>query len=207
MAGILGKKIKMTQIFTENGSSVPVTIINAGPCYITQIKTEKTDGYDAVQVGYEELKEKHVKMPQKGHVKKAGLNTLKYFREFTPFTDRDVKIGDEVSVDLFNEGETITISGISKGRGFQGVMKRHGFSGANKTHGQSDRWRAPGSIGQSSSPSRVIKGTKMAGKMGRDKVSLPSVKVVRIDKEKNLIFVKGPIPGADGALVELLKQN
>ncbi|MEE9118177.1 MAG: 50S ribosomal protein L3, partial [Calditrichia bacterium] len=127
MAGILGKKIRMTQIFADDGRALPVTIISAGPCYVTQIKTMKTDGYDAVQIGYGELKEKHVKMPQRGQTKKAGLQPLKYFKEFAPFVNREVKVGDELGVNIFAEGETITISGKSKGRGFQGVMKRHGF--------------------------------------------------------------------------------
>lgn len=207
MAGILGKKVRMTQIFGDNGESLPVTIISAGPCYVTQIKTKKTDGYEAIQVGYSELKEKHTKKPQEGHTKKVKAPALRYFREFTPFVDRDVKEGEQLGPSIFSEGEIIGISAISKGRGFQGVMKRHGFHGANKTHGQSDRWRAPGSIGQSSYPSKVFKGTKMAGKMGNDKVSLSNVQVVRIDEEKELIFVKGPVPGGNGSLVELKKNN
>lgn len=207
MAGILGKKIRMTQIFDDNGTAFPVTVISAGPCYVTQIKTKKKDGYESVQVGYVEVKEKHVKLPQKGHTKKAEVKPLKYFREFTPFTDREIKIGDELKSNVFSEGEMIEVTGKSKGRGFQGVMKRHGFSGANITHGQSDRQRAPGSIGQSSNPSKVFKGTKMAGKMGNDRISMPSVRIVKIDEEKNLIFVKGPVPGGDGSLVELKKKN
>ena len=207
MAGILGKKIRMTQIFDEDGTALPVTIISAGPCYVTQIKSQKIDGYDAVQLGYSEVKEKHVKLPQKGHTKKASTNPLKHYREFTPFEDREIKLGDELKVNVFSEGELIEVSGQSKGKGFQGVMKRHNFHGANMTHGQSDRQRAPGSIGQSSNPSRVFKGTKMAGRMGNDRVSIPSVRIVKIDEEKNLIFVKGPIPGGDGSLVELKKRN
>lgn len=207
MAGILGKKIRMTQIFDDNGTAFPVTIISAGPCYVTQLKTEEKDGYDAVQVGYGEVKEKHEKLPVKGHTKKAGVKTLKHFREFTPFIDREVKLGEELKANIFSEGETIEVVGKSKGRGFQGVMKRHGFSGANMTHGQSDRQRAPGSLGQSSYPSRVFKGTRMGGRMGSDRVNLPTVQVLKIDEEKNLIFVKGPVPGGDGALVELKKKN
>lgn len=207
MAGILGKKIRMTQIFDDNGTAFPVTIISVGPCYVTQVKTEETDGYDAVQVGYGDVKDKHKKMPVKGHTKKAGVKVLKHFKEFAPFADREIKLGDELKVDIFSVGETIEITGTSKGRGFQGVMKRHGFSGANKTHGQSDRWRAPGSLGQSSYPSRVFKGTRMAGKMGNDRVTLAGVQIIKIDEEKNLIFVKGPVPGGDGSLVELKKKN
>jgi large subunit ribosomal protein L3 len=207
MAGILGKKIRMTQLFDDNGTAFPVTIVSAGPCYVTQVKTEKQDGYDAVQVGYGEVKEKHEKLPTKGHTKKAGVKTLKHFREFTPFADREVKLGEELNVGIFSEGETIEISGISKGRGFQGVMKRHNFSGANMTHGQSDRQRAPGSLGQSSYPSRVFKGTRMGGRMGSDKITLPTVQILRIDEEKNLIFVKGPVPGGDDSLIQLMKKN
>jgi len=207
MAGILGKKVRMTQIFDDNGTAFPVTIISAGPCYVTQIKTEENDGYEALQVGYGEVKDKHVKLPAKGHTKKAGVKALKHFKEFDPFADREVKLGDELKVDIFSEGEIIEVTGVSKGRGFQGVMKRHNFSGANMTHGQSDRQRAPGSLGQSSYPSRVFKGTRMGGRMGSDKVMLPTVQVIRIDEEKNLLFVKGPVPGGDGSLVELRKKN
>ena len=207
MAGIVGKKIRMTQIFDDNGTAFPVTIISAGPCYVTQIKTQEKDGYNAVQIGYGEVKDKLVKLPVKGHTKKAGVKALRYFKEFTPFNDREIKLGDELKANIFSVGETIEVTGKSKGRGFQGVMKRHGFQGANKTHGQSDRWRAPGSIGQSSYPSRVFKGTRMAGRMGNDKVTLPTVQILKIDEEKNLIFVKGPVPGGDGSLVELRKKN
>jgi len=207
MAGILGKKVRMTQIFDDNGTAFPVTIISAGPCYVTQIKTEENDGYEALQVGYGEVKDKHVKLPAKGHTKKAGVKALKHFKEFDPFADREVKLGDELKVDIFSEGEIIEVTGVSKGRGFQGVMKRHNFSGANMTHGQSDRQRAPGSLGQSSYPSRVFKGTRMGGRMGSDKFMLPPVQVIRIGEEKNLLFVKGPVPGGDGSLVELRKKN
>lgn len=196
----------MTQIFDESGKSIPVTVISAGPCYVSQIKTVETDGYRAVQVGFEELKEKHTKKPIAGHLKKADLKPLKHLREFEIPHDMELKVGDELKADMFTAGETVVISGYSKGRGFQGVMRRHGFSGANKTHGQSDRWRAPGSIGQSSYPSRVLKGIKMAGKMGNARVSLSSAKVIKVDAERNLIFVKGPVPGSANALVEIKKS-
>lgn len=205
MSGLLGKKIRMTQIFDEGGRSIPVTVINAGPCYVSQIKTVENDGYAAMQVGFEDLKEKHAKKPQSGHLKKSALKPLKYFREFDLPTDKEIKVGDEIKADHFAEGEEVVISGYAKGRGFQGVMKRHGFSGANKTHGQSDRWRAPGSIGQSSYPSRVLKSMKMAGKMGNNRVTVPSVEVVKVDVERNLIFVKGPVPGGPDSLVEIKK--
>ncbi len=205
MGGLLGKKIRMTQIFDDTGRVHSVTVIAAGPCYVTQVKSSDVDGYDAIQIGYSEIKEKHLKNAQAGLFKKVGIKPQKHLREFENFFDKDVKPGDELTVDIFKEGETVRISGISKGRGFQGAMKRHGFSGANKTHGQSDRWRAPGSLGQSSWPSRVFKGIKMAGRMGTDRVTVPGTEVIKIDQEKNLIFVKGPVPGTTDSLVEILK--
>jgi large subunit ribosomal protein L3 len=205
MSGLLGKKVRMTQVFDDTGRSIPVTVIAAGPCYVSQVKTEDKDGYQAVQIGYVDLKEKHAKKPNTGHLKKANLKPLKYLREFDLPLNTEIKVGDEVKVDIFQEGEEVVISGLAKGRGFQGVMKRHGFHGAQKTHGQSDRQRAPGSIGQSSDPSRVIKGMKMAGKMGNNRVTIPSVQVVKIDTERNLIFVKGPVPGGPESLIEIKK--
>jgi large subunit ribosomal protein L3 len=205
MAGLIGKKIRMTQVFDDSGRVQPVTVISAGPCFVTQIKTAETDGYDAVQISFEEIKEKHLKKPQAGLYKKAGVEPQKYLREFKILGGSDLKQGDALKVDMFSEGEMVQISGISKGRGFQGAMKRHGFSGANKTHGQSDRWRAPGSLGQSSSPSRVFKGIKMAGRMGGDRITIASTSVIKIDAEKNLLFVKGPVPGSTNSLVEIHK--
>jgi large subunit ribosomal protein L3 len=205
MSGLLGKKIRMTQIFEENGEVIPVTVLSVGPCYVTQIKTVDQDGYEAIQVGYSELKEKHASKPKAGHFKKANVKPLRYVCEFDLFSDREVKVGDELKVDIFSEGERVRVSGKTKGRGFQGVMRRHGFSGANKTHGQSDRWRAPGSIGQSSYPSRVFKGMPMAGRMGNKRKTIPETQVVRIDTERNLLFLKGPVPGAPNSLVEINK--
>ena len=205
MSGLLGKKIRMTQVFDETGRSIPVTVINAGPCYVSQIRTEDKDGYRAVQIGFVELKEKHTTKPVAGHLKKAELKPLKYLREFELPLNEEVKLGDELKVDMFKEGEEVVISGYAKGRGFQGVMKRHGFHGGQKTHGQSDRMRAPGSIGQSSDPSRVIKGMKMGGKMGNNRVTVPLVQVVKIDTERNLIFIKGPVPGSTNSLIEIKK--
>jgi large subunit ribosomal protein L3 len=205
MAGIIGKKIRMTQIFDDAGKVIPVTIVSAGPCMVTQVKTEKTDGYNAVQLGYQELKEKHTTKPVAGHCKKANVPPMKYFREFRSQAAPEAKVGEQVNVGIFNAGETVQVVAKSKGRGFQGAMRRHGFSGANKTHGQSDRWRAPGSLGQSSYPSRVFKGLKMAGKMGNDRITLLSAKVVRIDADKNLLFIRGQIPGSTDSLVEIKK--
>lgn len=205
MSGLLGKKIRMTQVFDDTGKSIPVTVVNAGPCYVSQIKTVDKDGYRAVQIGYMDLKEKHVKKPVAGHLKKADLKPLKYLREFDLPLNEEVKVGDELKVDMFKEGEEVIVAGYAKGRGFQGVMRRHRFHGAQKTHGQSDRMRAPGSIGQSSDPSRVLKGMKMAGKMGNNRVTIPLVEVVKIDTERNLIFIKGPVPGGPNSLIEIKK--
>jgi large subunit ribosomal protein L3 len=205
MSGLLGKKVRMTQVFDETGRSIPVTVISAGPCYISQIKTVDKDGYQAVQIGYMEQKDKHTKKPNVGHLKKANLKPLKHLREFDLPLLEDLKVGDELKVDMFQEGEQVVVSGSAKGRGFQGVMKRHGFHGAQKTHGQSDRQRAPGSIGQSSDPSRVIKGIKMAGKMGNNRVTIPLVQIIKIDTERNLIFLKGPVPGGPDSLIEIKK--
>jgi large subunit ribosomal protein L3 len=205
MSGLLGKKIRMTQIFDEKGRSIPVTVIKAGPCYVSQIRTEEIDGYRAVQIGFVELKEKHTNKPVAGHLKKADLKPLKYLREFDLPFNEEIKLGDELKVDMFKEGEEVVIAGYAKGRGFQGVMRRHGFHGGQKTHGQSDRMRAPGSIGQSSDPSRVIKGMKMGGKMGNNRVTIPFVQVVKIDPERDLIFIKGPVPGGLNSLIEIKK--
>ena len=205
MSGLLGKKIRMTQVFDDTGRSIPVTVINAGPCYVSQIKTEDKDGYRAVQIGFTEMKDKHANKPIAGHLKKADLKPLKYLREFNLPLNEDLQVGDELKVDMFKEGEEVVVAGYAKGRGFQGVMKRHGFHGAQKTHGQSDRQRAPGSIGQSSDPSRVIKGMKMAGKKGNNRVTIPLVQVIKIDPERNLIFIKGPVPGGPNSLIEIKK--
>jgi large subunit ribosomal protein L3 len=193
----------MTQIFDDNGLVIPVTLINAGPCYVTQIKSSEKDGYDAVQLGYVELKEKHAKKARIGHCKKANLKTLKYLHEFEPFENRELKVGDELRVDIFSIGQFVDVSCKSKGRGFQGVMKRHGFSGANITHGQSDRQRSPGSIGQSSNPSRVFKGMRMPGRMGNKTVTVQNLRVVKIDVDNNLLFVQGAVPGGPNSLVEI----
>jgi large subunit ribosomal protein L3 len=206
MAGLIGKKIRMTQIFDDLGRVIPVTVINAGPCYVTQKKTLEADGYQAIQIGFGEVKEKHINKPRLGHLKKNAIKPLRYLCEFEAFRDKEVNVGDELRVDIFSAGEEVVIVGISKGRGFQGTMKRHNFSGANKTHGQSDRWRAPGSLGQSSYPSRVFRGHHMAGRMGNDRVTVPSCKVVKIDNEQNLLFIKGSIPGAPDSLVEIKKR-
>ena len=171
MSGLIGKKIGMTRVFSENGEHIPVTVIKAGPCFVTQIKTQEKDGYDAVQLGFEDVREKNVTKPRNGHFQKASVSPKRIIREFKPFAGDEVKLGAEVTVDIFTEGEKVTVSGTSIGRGFAGVMKRHNFAGAQMTHGQSDRQRSPGSIGQSSWPSKVFKGMRMAGRMGNDRVT------------------------------------
>ena len=206
MAGLLGKKIRMTQIFDDLGRVIPVTVIHAGPCYVTQKKTVETDGYRAIQVGFEDVKEKHINKPRLGHLKRNSIKPLRYLCEFEDVSDEGLNVGDELRVDMFSAGENVVVSGTSKGRGFQGAMKRHNFSGANKTHGQSDRWRAPGSLGQSSYPSRVFKGQRMAGRMGNQRITVSSAVVVKIDSEKNLIYIKGSVPGATNSLVEIKKR-
>jgi large subunit ribosomal protein L3 len=203
MAGLIGRKIGMTQIFDDNGLSIPVTVVEAGPCYVVQVKTQEKDGYEAVQLGFGDEKEKNATKPVKGHFTKAGVTVRKYLKEFD-FSDMEKpEVGTEIKADIFKPGQEVKISGISKGKGFQGTVKRHGFGGGPKTHGQSDRLRAPGSLGQSSYPSRVFKGYKMSGRMGTDRITLKSTSVVRVDAENNLIFIKGPLPGTKNSLIEI----
>lgn len=205
MAGLLGHKIGMTQVFDDKGLMVPVTVVQAGPCVVTQVKTAETDGYEAVQLGFDEIKEKNTSKPRKGVFDKAGVAPQRYLVEFD-FSDTEaVKVGDQIKADIFTVGSTVKVSGISKGKGFQGTVKRHGFAMANKTHGQSDRMRAPGSIGQSAWPSRVIKGMRMAGRLGGDRISIKNVEVVKVDAENNLLFLKGALPGAKNTLLEIVK--
>lgn len=206
MIGLLGKKTGMTRIFDENGNVIPVTIIEAGPCFVTQIKSIETDGYNAVQLGFDDKKEKNTTKPLLGHFKKANIVPKRFLIEFRDFDLQNLQLGQQITVDIFNVGDKITVQGISKGKGFQGVVKRHGFGGGPVTHGQSDRLRAPGSIGASSFPSRVFKGQRMAGRMGGVKVSVRNLKIVKIDKDQNLIFVKGAIPGHINGYVKLMKK-
>ncbi len=206
MIGLLGKKIGMTRIFDQNGNVIPVTIVEAGPCFVTQIKTKENDGYYAVQLGFDQKKIKSTNKPLLGHFNKASITPKKFLAEFRDFDLKELKLGQQILVDIFNEGEKITVQGISKGKGFQGVVKRHGFGGGSVTHGQSDRLRAPGSIGASSFPSRVFKGQRMAGRMGGAKVSIRNLKIVKIDKDQNLIYIKGAIPGHINGYVKLIKK-
>ena len=205
MRGLIGKKIGMTQVFSESGISIPVTVIQAGPCVVTQIKTESKDGYSAIQVGYGDLKEKHSNKAQLGHFNNAKTQPKKYIAEFIPVSNYEYKPGQEFGVSLFKEGELVTVSGNSKGRGFSGVMKRHGFGGGPKTHGQREHPRSPGSIGQASDPSRVFKGMKMAGQYGNKKVSTRNLEIVSIDKESNQLLIKGAIPGPNNGIIFISK--
>lgn len=201
MKGILGKKVGMTQVFDETGEAVPVTVIEAGPCYVTQVKTEETDGYNAIQIGFERVDERKVKKPQLGHLNKGQLPPLRYLREFRTDDADEFEIGQEIDASFFSDGQKVDVTGISKGRGFAGVVKRHGFRGGPKTHGQSDRHRAPGSIGSSATPSRVFKGMRMAGRMGGERVTIQNLEVVRVDVDRNVLLIKGSVPGAKGGLV------
>lgn len=201
MKGILGKKVGMTQIFDENGAIVPVTIIEAGPCFVTQKKTAETDGYNAIQLGFGDVKESKVNKPMNGHLKKSGTPAIKYLREFQVGNPAEYEEGQKIDVSIFRVGDKVDITGTSKGKGFAGTVKRHNFSGGPKTHGQSDRWRAPGSIGAGTTPGRVLKGTRMAGQMGNERVTMQNLKVALVDPDKNLLGVKGAIPGAKNGLV------
>ena len=207
MTGILGKKIGMTSIFDERGECIPCTVIEAGPCYVTQIKTKNIDGYDALQVGFEEKKAKLINKPMLAHYKKAAVTPKKKLHEFRGSDVTKFQLGAEIKVDtLFSKGDIVSVRGTSKGRGFQGVVKRHHFGGGSQTHGQSDRVRAPGSIGSSSYPSRVFKGMRMAGRMGGDNVTVKNLKVIQIIPESNLVLVKGSVPGHNNSYVEIHKE-
>ena len=205
MSGLIGKKIGMTSVFDAEGKNIPCTVIEAGPCVVTQIRTEETDGYCAVQLAYDEKKEKHTSAPLMGHFKKANTTPKCKLVEFANDFNKELQLGDTITVsDIFAEGEDswVDVTGISKGKGFQGVVKRHGFAGVGgQTHGQHNRLRAPGSLGASSWPSRVFKGMRMAGRTGGDRVKILNLKVIKVIPENNLILVKGSIPGAKGSYV------
>jgi large subunit ribosomal protein L3 len=200
LKGLLGKKVGMSQIFEDSGAAVPVTLIEAGPCYVTQLRTEINDGYTAVQLGFKEVKPKRLTSGQKGHLDRNELVPLRFLREFRVKTP-DVKEGDEVKADVFSVGEYVDVTGTSKGRGFAGAVKRYGFSGGPRTHGQSDRERAPGSRGAGTTPGRVYKGARGPGHMGNHRVTVQNLKVVLVDVERNLIGVRGAVPGARGGLI------
>ena len=203
MSGIIGKKVGMTSVFDVNGKSIPCTVIEAGPCVVTQVRTLEKDGYEAIQLGYDDKKEKNTSKALRGHFEKANTTPKRVLIEFSRFEEKK-KFGENVLVDVFNEGEYVDVAGVSKGKGFQGVVKRHGFAGVNDaTHGQHNRLRAPGSIGASSYPSRVFKGMRMAGQMGNKRVKVINLQVVKIDPEQNLLVVKGSVPGSKGSYLTI----
>ncbi|HRS54314.1 MAG TPA: 50S ribosomal protein L3 [Bacteroidales bacterium] len=201
MSGLIGKKIGMTSIYDAEGKNIPCTVIQAGPCVVTQVKTLEKDGYEAIQLAFDDVDEKHVTKALLGHFKKAGTTPKRFLAEFTRFEpDHRKKYGDILRADVFIEGEYVDVIGVSKGRGFQGVVKRHKFNGVGETtHGQHNRVRAPGSLGGSSWPSRVFKGLRMAGHMGNRRVKMINLQILKIDLEKNIILVKGAVPGANGS--------
>ena len=203
LRSFLGKKIGMTQIYEESGNVVPVTIIQAGPCYVTQIRTRETDGYEAVQLGFGEIKK--LNKPRAGHLK--NVKNLRYLREVKSDDIGAVAVGQEIKADIFEPGELVDVIGRSKGRGFAGTMKRHGFHGGPRTHGQSDRARAPGSIGGGTTPGKVFKGLKMSGHMGNVRITVKKLKVVQVDTERNLLLVKGGVPGAPNGLLTIRKTG
>ena len=200
--GIIGRKVGMTQIFDEKGNVIPVTVIEAGPCVVAQVKTEETDGYNAVQLGFGDVKDKHINKPEAGHFAKAKLANKKHLREFRLDSIEGIKVGDEVKADVFVAGEKVDVQGTSKGKGFQGVIKRHGQSRGPMGHG-SMYHRRPGSMGSTSTPGRVFKGKKLPGHMGRVTVTIQNLDVVKVDLDKNVILVKGSVPGAKGAILKI----
>ena len=205
MPGLLGKKIGMTSMFSEEGKNIPCTILEVGPCVVSQIKTNEIDGYEAVQIAYDEQKESRMSKALMGHLKKANSKAVKKMVEVTPF-DIEVNLGDILTVDLFEEGSFVAVVGTSKGKGFQGVVKRHGFAGVgDATHGQHNRLRAPGSIGAASYPARVFKGMRMAGQMGNERVKVENLQVLKIMSDRNVIIVKGAVPGAKNSYIIIEK--
>lgn len=204
MKGIIGKKVGMTQIFDDDGNAVPVTVIQAGPCYVTQVRSDDRDGYTAVQLGFEETKPQRLTRGRLGHLKRNNLPALRVLREFRIRNGEiDVEEGQEIKADVFEKGERVDVIGKSKGRGFTGTIKRHGFHRQPKTHGQSDRERAPGSIGANTFPARTFKGQKMAGRTGNVRVTAENLEVVVVDSERNLLAVRGSVPGVNGGIVVL----
>ena len=205
MPGLLGKKIGMTSVFSADGKNVPCTVIEVGPCVVTQVKTLENDGYQALQLGFEDKKEKHTTKPEMGHFAKAGVTPKRHLAEFKGF-EGEYKLGDVISVDIFEGAEFVDVIGTSKGKGYQGVVKRHGFGGVGQTtHGQHNRTRKPGSIGACSYPAKVFKGMRMAGQTGNERVTVQNLKVVKVIPEHNVLMIKGSIPGAKGSIVLIEK--
>ncbi|MBD5210156.1 MAG: 50S ribosomal protein L3 [Bacteroidales bacterium] len=205
MPGLLGKKIGMTSVFSADGKNVPCTVIEVGPCVVTQVKTVEKDGYDALQLGFEVKKEKHTNQPEMGHFKAAGVAPQRHLAEFKGFNG-EYKLGDTITVEMFNDNDFVDVVGTSKGKGYQGVVKRHGFGGVGQaTHGQHNRLRAPGSIGACSYPAKVFKGMRMAGQMGNERVTVQNLQVVKVLPEHNVLMIKGSIPGSKGSIVLIEK--
>ena len=205
MPGLLGKKIGMTSVFSADGKNVPCTVIEAGPCVVTQVKTSKVDGYEALQLGFQEKKEKHTTKPLMGHFKRAGVTPKRHLAEFKDF-DQVFNLGDTINVSLFSDEDYVDVIGTSKGKGFQGVVKRHGFGGVGQsTHGQHNRARKPGSIGACSYPAKVFKGMRMGGQLGGDRVTVQNLKVLKVIEEHNLLLIKGSVPGCKGSIVIIEK--
>jgi large subunit ribosomal protein L3 len=209
--GILGRKVGMTQVFATTGEAVPVTVVEAGPCVVTQVKTKETDGYDAVQLGFEETK--HLSKPERGHLEQQGrheqtrLPLVRNLREVRVDVPADHKVGERVDASTFKAGDVVDVIGVSKGKGFAGVIKRHHFHGGPKTHGQSDRHRAPGAIGSGTTPGRIYRGKRMAGRMGNDRVTVQNLQIVEADASRNLILIKGSVPGGVNGLVMIRKAK
>ena len=205
MPGLLGKKIGMTSVFSADGKNTPCTVIEVGPCVVTQVKTTEKDGYEALQLGFEDKKDKHTTKPMAGHFKKAGVSPKRHLAEFKGF-EGEYKLGDAITVEMFAEGDFVDIAGTSKGKGFQGVVKRHGFGGVGQTtHGQHNRLRAPGSVGACSYPAKVFKGMRMAGQTGNKRVTVQNLQVLKVIAEHNLMMIKGSIPGSKGSIVIIEK--
>ena len=205
MSGLIGRKIGMTSLFDENGKNIPCTVIEAGPCVVTQVRTEEVDGYNALQLGFDDKKAKSSNKALDGHFKKAGTTAKRKVIEFQGF-EKEYNLGDSITVEHFEEGEFVDVSGVSKGKGFQGVVKRHGFAGVGQaTHGQHNRLRAPGSIGAASYPARVFKGMRMAGQMGNARVKVENLQVLKVLADKNMIVVKGAVPGANNSYITIEK--
>jgi len=205
MKGLIGRKLGMTQIFTDEGNMIPVTVLEVGPCYVTQIKTPEADGYAAVQIGFDETKEKRLTGGVRGHIKKANVPAVRAMREFRLLPEElsEFKLGQKILADFFEEGDLVDVTGKSKGKGFQGGVKRHNFNRQPKTHGQSDRERAPGSAGPGTTPGRVYKGKRMPGHMGHERVTVQNLRVVKVDPERNLVAVRGAVPGPKNGLVTI----
>ena len=205
MPGLIGKKIGMTSVFSADGRNVPCTVIEVGPCVVTQVKTAETDGYEALQLGFEDQKEKHLTQPELGHFRKAGVAPKRHLAELKGFGS-DYKLGDTIAADIFSEADFVDVVGTSKGKGYQGVVKRHGFGGVGQsTHGQHNRLRAPGSVGACSYPAKVFKGMRMAGQTGNERVTVQNLQIIKVIHEHNIIMLKGSIPGSKGSIVLIEK--